>query len=178
MLYNKKPLVQSVVEPTDTNVYWVQVIPNSTDVPIIKTFHNGAWIPLTGTPASIQDLLDLKAPLHNPKFTGDATLNGEPISTNDLDGTNYVMVYGVGTPEENAAELQAAYEAAKNMPRYLGDISYGTVADFYVGQTFYFDDTDYRRCIINADHISSDNYSNSFIVISEAEAKSTRTTVS
>ena len=56
-------------------------------------------------------------------------------------------------------------------------ISYGTVTDFYVGQTFYFDNTDYRRCIINADHISSDNYLSSFETISDAESKSTRTTV-
>lgn len=27
-------------------------------------------------------------------------------------GTSYIMVYGVGTPEENAAELQAAYDEA------------------------------------------------------------------
>lgn len=50
---------------------------------------------------------------HNPSFTGEATLNGKPLPENDLSGTNYVMVYGVGTPEENGAELLAAYAAAK-----------------------------------------------------------------
>ena len=44
----------------------------------------------------------------------------QEAGNDNLSGTNYVMVYGVGTPTENAAELQAAYNAAKNMPRYLG----------------------------------------------------------
>lgn len=83
-----------------------------------------------------QAALDLKAPLHNPAFTGDATLNGEPISTNDLNGTNYVMVYGTGTPEENAAELQAAYNEAKKMPRHLGTFTPGDSIEIYKGQTF------------------------------------------
>lgn len=71
MLYNKKPLVQSAVEPPNTNVYWVHILPNSTDVPIIKTFHNGAWTPITGT----QDytLLDTKVD----------KVEGKELSTND-----------------------------------------------------------------------------------------------
>lgn len=53
-----------------------------------------------------------------------------------LNGTNYLMVYGVGTPEENAAELQAAYNEAKKMPRHLRTFSSGDSIEIYKGQTF------------------------------------------
>lgn len=178
MLYNKKPLVQSVVEPTDTNVYWVQVIPNSTDVPIIKTFHNGAWIPLTGTPASIQDLLDLKAPLESPAFTGNPTINGIQIPTSDLNGTNYLMVYGTGTPQENAAELQAAYEAAKKMPRFIGFTSPTSPTYMYVGQTFgvYMGGSPtYYKILVDGEYIPYQMSGSA--IVTESEAKSVRTTV-
>lgn len=178
MLYNKKPLVQSVVEPTDTNVYWVQVIPNSTDVPIIKTFHNGAWTPITGTPASIQDLLDLKAPLHNPEFTGEATINGDPISTNNLNGTNYLLVYGTGTPTENAAELQAAYDEAKKMPRFIGFLDPTSPTYMYAGQTFgvYMGEGfTYYKILVDGEY--TPYQMSGPVIVSESEAKSVRTTV-
>ena len=55
---------------------------------------------------------------------------------NDLNGTNYLMVYGTGTPEENAAELQAAYDAAKTMPRFIGYLGPTSPTYIYAGQTF------------------------------------------
>ena len=54
----------------------------------------------------------------------------------NLNGTNYVMVYGTGTPTENGAELLAAYEEAKTMPRYLGTLSDGPTRNLYVGQIY------------------------------------------
>lgn len=53
-----------------------------------------------------------------------------------LNGTNYLMVYGVGTPTENAVELQAAYDEAKKMPRHIGTFSPGDSIEIYKGQTF------------------------------------------
>lgn len=58
------------------------------------------------------------------------------LSSSDLNGTNYVMVYGTGTPTENAAELQAAYNEAKKMPRHLGTFNSGDFITIYKGQTF------------------------------------------
>lgn len=49
------------------------------------------------------------------------------LASSDLNGTQYVMVYGTGTPEENAAELQAAYDAAKNAA--VRSYSYIAVSD-------------------------------------------------
>lgn len=58
------------------------------------------------------------------------------LSSSDLNGTQYVMVYGTGTPEENAAELQAAYNEAKKMPKHLGTFAPGDSIEIYKGQTF------------------------------------------
>lgn len=38
-------------------------------------------------------------------------LNGIPIPTSDLNGTNYVMVYGTGTDLENGIEFKNAYDS-------------------------------------------------------------------
>lgn len=38
-------------------------------------------------------------------------LNGIPIPTSDLNGTDYVMVYGIGTPLENGIEFKNAYDS-------------------------------------------------------------------
>ena len=57
------------------------------------------------------------------------TINGEEIATVTPDGTNYLMVYGVGTPAENAAELQAAYNEAKKRNLLL-DISSSEAMQF------------------------------------------------
>ena len=61
---------------------------------------------------------------------------GVHIGSNNLNGTNYLMVYGTGTPEENAAELQAAYNEAKKMPRHLGKFDPWNSINIYEGQTF------------------------------------------
>lgn len=60
----------------------------------------------------------------------------------DLNGSNYVMVYGTGTPDENGAEFLAAYNLAKTMPRYIGSIDTTTddIVTVYKGQVW--DDTD------------------------------------
>ena len=44
--YNKKQIIQSVQAPFDTNVYWLQVIPNSQEIPVLKLYHNGNWTPV------------------------------------------------------------------------------------------------------------------------------------
>lgn len=105
-------------------------------------------------------------------------VNGIELPTNDLNGTNYVMVYGVGTPAENAAELQDAYDAAKNMPRYLGIMSpINSELNYYKGQTIY--DTDGSVYVkVLADFIG--NFEGIPPVLEEItaeEAKSVRTTV-
>lgn len=64
-------------------------------------------------------------------------LNGIDIPTSELSGSNYVMVYGVGTPEENANELEYAYNEAKKLPRYIGAYANGgVIINIYKGQTF------------------------------------------
>ena len=149
MLYNKKQIIESLVEPTDTNVYWAQIIPNSSEPPILKTFYNGMWIPITTS------------------------------NTNNLNGTNYLIVYGTGTPEENALELQAAYNEAKNMPRYLGsiDTDYNINMNIYKGQTFYDSSSAYYG-VCTLDFISGSSGGDlQLTTISEAEAKSIRTTL-
>ena len=97
-------------------------------------------------------------------------------SSSNLNGTNYIMVYGVGTPEENAAELQAAYDEAKKMPRYLGEVGDSVVMDFYKGQTVYAFGDYYilNNTVLN---ITIEDSSIDITEITEAEAKSTRTTV-
>jgi hypothetical protein len=100
----------------------------------------------------------------------------------ELNGTNYLMVYGTGTPAENAAELQAAYDEAKSMPRYRGDIwAYGgSGAITYKGQTF--QDTewgDYRIATEDIQIIDNDwgYYRSKSALITIEEARNTRTKV-
>ena len=101
------------------------------------------------------------------------------LASSDLNGTQYVMVYGVGTPSENAAELQAAYDAAKNMPRYFGSITSGSIQTVYAGQTLYAIHLNAYYKIITTK--TGDYYtilgSGNSVEITESEAKSTRTTV-
>ena len=97
-------------------------------------------------------------------------------SLNNLNGTNYVMVYGTGTPTENAAELQTAYDAAKKMPRYLGLLDTYQSGIFYKNQTYSTNDGEliYYKLINDVTgYIEFGDYE----VISEQQAKSTRTTV-
>lgn len=101
---------------------------------------------------------------------------------NDLNGTNYVMVYGVGTPSENAAELQAAYDEAKKMPRYIGSINAISeeLATIYKGQTIYdLESGTYGVCnksIIN-EPLNTIGITNIEGGNAEEKAKSVRTTV-
>ena len=99
------------------------------------------------------------------------------IESSNLNGTNYVMVYGVGTPAENAVELQAAYDAAKNMPRYLGTITSGTVTRVYGGQTWNVGAVYYKSTAVIGNGSNLPIEIQPSTIITEAEAKSTRTTV-
>lgn len=146
MLYNKKQIIESLVEPTDTNVYWAQIIPNSSEPPILKTFYNGMWVPIT----------------------------------NSNNGTNYLVVYGTGTPEENAQEFINAYNLAKTMPRYLAGIDRASddTVTVYKGQTF--DDGSYA---LNSFKIATNTVINGpantveGIEVSKKYAQSLRTTI-
>ena len=93
-------------------------------------------------------------------------------------GTNYIMVYGKGTPTDNAAELQAAYNAAKTMPRYLGSVGESFVG-ILKGQTFTETvDGLYLVAFRDFDALNDDQAANFATQLStEAEAKSVRTTV-
>ena len=91
------------------------------------------------------------------------------LSSSDLNGTSYVMVYGVGTPAENAAELQAAYNEAKNMPRYLGELPDQDPGLLNVGQTYFDTVESHYYVVINTGILRR--------AITEAEAKSVRTTL-
>lgn len=99
-----------------------------------------------------------------------------------LNGTNYLMVYGTGTPTDNAAELRAAYEEAKKMSRYLGDLSNVITEDtYYYGQTFYHS-TLLKYYKIKVDSITTVISSNltltvNSIEITKDEAESTKTTI-
>lgn len=69
-------------------------------------------------------------------------------SGSGLGGTNYVFVRGDGTPYENFAELQEAYNLAKTMPRYLGILSpTEPLLSYYAGQTFRDEDTGQFRYV-------------------------------
>lgn len=92
----------------------------------------------------LKGLIDLNAPLADPEFTGTATLNGEPLGINaNLNGTSYLLVYGTSTPEENGSELVAAYEEAKKMPRYLGELQNTDQWQVYKGQTLLYNNSYY-----------------------------------
>ncbi|MFT3753680.1 MAG: hypothetical protein QM800_12680 [Paludibacter sp.] len=102
----------------------------------------------------------------------------DAIAELSKNGANYLMVYGVGTPTENAAELQAVYNAAKNMPRYIGDIdsSSQTLITVYKGQTFHDVGAGvYGICVV--DFIDSPSENIQYSDITEIQAKSTKITV-
>lgn len=102
-------------------------------------------------------------------------------ATSNLNGTSYLMVYGVGTPTENAAELQAAYDAAKNMPRYLGEFTFTDSISIYKGQTLKVIGPNVYIKALTDTSISISNLigdSNLRTIIpTEVEAKSVRTTI-
>ena len=132
-----------------------------------------------------KNLLDLQEKLvsgENIKTINyESLLGAGNIDTNPPNGTNYVMVYGVGTPEENAAELQAAYDAAKNMPRYIGYIDQFEVLPLFKGQTLYCLDSSVYYIINNTYTASIEELQagapEALTEITEAQAKSVRTTV-
>lgn len=101
--------------------------------------------------------------------------------SDNLSGTNYIMVYGVGTPTENAAELQAAYDAAKNMPRYLGEFAFTDSISIYKGQTLkVIGPNVYIKALTDTSIPIGNLFGDSnlrTIIPTEVEAKSVRTTV-
>ena len=106
-----------------------------------------------------------------------STIKPEDIMVKN--GTNYLMVYGTGTPAENGAELLAAYEEAKEMPRYLGDVSSDNL-DFEAkaGQTCTYGSVNHIRFRTDAiGKIENMSEGTEFETITEEDAKSTRTTV-
>lgn len=119
------------------------------------------------------------SPIQSDNSTAIATTAFVQAQKNNLNGTNYLMVYGTGTPTENAEELQAAYEEAKKMPRYLGTPSTAPNMNYYKGQTFKHPyAATYHKFIVDALNTSVLTDSSKFeLVPTEAEAKSTRTTV-
>ena len=102
------------------------------------------------------------------------------LASSDLNGTSYVMVYGAGTPEDNAAEFRAAYTLAKIMPRYLGEFDGADTIGGYegqIGQTFKLtNDNTYRRITSIFDDALVYG-AQGFETITEAEARATRTTI-
>ena len=120
-----------------------------------------------------------KAPLENPEFTGEIKLNGEVVLP-VKDGVNYLMVYGIGTPSENAAELQAAYDEAKKMPRFIGFLAPPTPTYMYAGQTFgvYMGGSPtYYKILVDGEYVPYQMSGSVSVIVTESEAKSVRTTV-
>lgn len=102
----------------------------------------------------------------------------EEVTNDNLSGTNYIMVYGVGTPEENAAELQAAYNTAKTMPRFLGFLNPTSPKYMYAGQTFGRYVVGILKCYkVLVDGTYNPLQMSESLIVSEEQAKSTRTTV-
>lgn len=88
--------------------------------------------------ANLSDLIAQSTSDNPQKLVNLALATQMMGSGSGLEGTNYIFVKGGGTPQENALELQAAYNQAKKMPRFLGTISSGGSYDWYKGQTVYF----------------------------------------
>ena len=129
--------------------------------------------------ANLSDLIAQSTSDNPQKLVNLALATQMMGSGSGLGGTNYIFVKGGGTPQENALELQAAYNQAKTMPRFLGTRSSDDSYDWYKGQTVYFTGsvTGYytvsenftgRIYTINLDKITS---------ITEEEAKAVRATV-
>lgn len=88
--------------------------------------------------ANLSDLIAQSTSDNPQKLVNLALATQMMGSGSGLEGTNYLFVRGNGTPQENALELQAAYNQAKKMPRFLGTRSSGGSYDWYKGQTVYF----------------------------------------
>lgn len=95
-------------------------------------------------------------------------------------GTNYLIVYGTGTPEENAQEFINAYNLAKTMPRYIAegiDTSVDDLITVYKGQSFYDNGYIGAYCIAKNTVINALPDQLTYNIVSEAYAKSIRTTI-
>jgi len=157
--------------PSNLNILWQKrIVINNVESSELMQYNSNlnVWQSLANTS---------KAPIASPAFTGTATLNGEAIATTPQNGVNYLMVYGVGNPTENASELQAAYDEAKTMPRYLGSLIEGN--SIYKDQTFELAGQYYvydaTTAIIPEDF--ADILADSTVISTEAEAKSVRATI-
>ena len=103
--------------------------------------------------------------------------NEKILANQELNGSNYLMVYGTGTPAENAEELNAAISESEKMPRYLG-IKFPTSVRMYAGQTFGIFTGDYMYYKVLVDGIYNPfNIGSAGVVVTETEAKSTSTTI-
>lgn len=106
--------------------------------------------------------------------------NEKILANQELNGSNYLVVYGTGTPEENAQEFINAYNLAKTMPRYLAGIDRASddTVTVYKGQTF--DDGSYA---LNSFKIATNTVINGpantveGIEVSKKYAQSLRTTI-
>ena len=94
----------------------------------------------------------------------------------ELGGTRYVYVYGKGTPEDNAAELQAAYDKAKTMPRHLGTVAEFDFVVFTKGRSLSIGGI-HIKSIKDFEGVLNDIDQSYYVEISEQEANSNRATV-
>lgn len=103
--------------------------------------------------------------------------NEKILANQELNGTNYLIVYGTGTPEENGIELQNAYNLAKTMPRFIGILGPASPTYVYAGQTFasYIDGLKYYKIL--EDGMYTPLFTSSAFKVTESEAISVRTTV-
>lgn len=131
--------------------------------------------------ANLSDLIAQSASDNPQKLVNLALATQMMGSGSGLGGTNYIFVKGGGTPQENALELQAAYNQAKKMPRFLGSslLSPSNSSMYYKGQTFYYSDggTPAYYMFTESTAVPTPVPGVAKAVISELEAKSTRTTV-
>lgn len=103
------------------------------------TFNKISRLPVIGDLAGVYFVYNTDTPIINGiyvKSTNESAAIKMADVAETLNGSNYVMVYGTGTPTENAAELQATYNEAKKMPRHLGTFNSGSFINIYKGQTF------------------------------------------
>ena len=101
--------------------------------------------------------------------------SGSGGSGSGLGGTNYIFVKGDGTPEENAIELQEAYDTAKTMPIYRGLLS--GINTFYIDQTFESSENNLFYRVISNYTGEVSEVIDFAVQVTEEEAKSVHTTV-
>ena len=105
------------------------------------------------------------------------------IEYNNKNGSNYLIVYGTGTPEENAQEFINAYNLAKTMPRFRADLgidrSTDEIVTIYKGQSFTDDwSVPGQHSIVNRDYINvPSNTIQDVTIIPQEQATRLRTTI-